>query len=181
DTFEGEESIDIRVIKPTSSITLNAVDLKLQDVSISVGDQRQPATVQENTKDQQVTFTVAKQLEPGEARIHLQFSGKLNDQLRGFYASHVNGKKYAVSQFESTDARRAFPCFDEPAMKATFDVTLVAPSEDMAISNGPVVSDTSGPEPGQHTVKFARTAKLSSYLVALLVGDFQCLSSESDG
>ena len=181
DTFEGEETIDVRVLKPTTSITINSVDLQLQDVSISVGDQRQPATVQENTRDEQVTFTVQKQLDPGPARVHLQFSGKLNDQLRGFYASHVNGKKYAVSQFEATDARRAFPCFDEPAMKATFDVTLVAPSEDMAISNGPVVSDTPGPEPGQHTVKFARTAELSSYLVALLVGDFQCVSGESDG
>jgi len=181
DTFTGEETIDIRVRKPTNSITLNSVDLKLSDVTISVAGHQQTATVQPDTKDEMVTLTVPTQLDAGAARIHMQFSGILNNQLRGFYASESQGKKYAVSQFEATDARRAFPCFDEPAMKATFDVTLVAPKDDMAISNGPVVSDDPGPGTDQHTVKFARTVKLSSYLVALLVGDFQCVSGESDG
>src|ERR1700761_3366332 len=76
---------------------------------------------------------------------------------------------------------RAFPSFDEPAMKATFDVTIVAPKDDMAISNGKVISDTPGPESNQHTVKFSTTPKLSTYLVAMVVGDFACVSGESDG
>ena len=82
---------------------------------------------------------------------------------------------------EPTDARRAFPCFDEPAYKATFDITLNVDNGDTAISNGAQISDTPGPEPGRHTVKFERTRKMSTYLVALLVGDFACREGSADG
>jgi len=177
DTFEGEETIDVRVMQPSASITLNAVDLQLHDVTVG----KQTAKVEMNAKDQTATLTVPNQLPAGAAQIHITFSGTLNKQLRGFYASESGGKKFAVTQFESTDARRAFPCFDEPAMKATFDVTLIAPKGDMAISNGKQISDTPGPGPDQHTVKFSTTPKLSSYLVAILVGDFACMEDSSDG
>ena len=73
---------------------------------------------------------------------------------------------------EATDARRAFPSCDEPAYKATFDVSLLIDTGDTAISNGAQLSDTPGPEPARHTVVFARTPKMSTYLVAMLVGDF---------
>ena len=82
---------------------------------------------------------------------------------------------------EATDARRAFPSFDEPIYKATFDISMTVPVGDTAISNGKVVSDTPGPQPGTHTVTFARTPRMSSYLVALLVGDFVCREGASDG
>ena len=75
---------------------------------------------------------------------------------------------------EATDARRAFPSFDEPIYKATFDVSLTVDAGDTAISNGRRSRDTPGPEPGKHTLTFARTPKMSSYLVAMLVGDFVC-------
>ena len=86
-----------------------------------------------------------------------------------------------MTQFESTDARRAFPSFDEPDFKATFDVTIVAPKQDMVISNTNVISDTAGPAVGEHTVSFARTPKMSTYLLAFLVGDFKCIEGSSDG
>ncbi len=113
--------------------------------------------------------------------MYIQYSGILNNELRGFYLSKTERRNYAVTQFESTDARRAFPCFDEPAFKATYDVSLTIDSADTAISNTPIESDTPGPADGKHTIKFATTPKMSTYLVAFLVGDFQCTSGESDG
>jgi aminopeptidase N/puromycin-sensitive aminopeptidase len=86
-----------------------------------------------------------------------------------------------VTQFEATDARRAFPCFDEPALKATFSVSLVVDAGDTAISNMKIVSDTPGPAAAKHTIAFAATPKMSTYLVAWLVGDFKCTEGKSDG
>ena len=122
------------------------------------------------------TLTVPRAIARGPATIRLTYTGILNDKLRGFYLSKANGRKYAVSQMEATDARRAFPSFDEPAYKATFDITLMIDAADTAISNGRQVSDSPGPEPGKHTIVFAPTPKMSTYLVALLVGDFVCRS-----
>ena len=90
------------------------------------------------------------------------------------------GRKYAASQFEATDARRAFPSFDEPDYKATFDITAVADKGLVAISNQKIVSDTPGPG-DKHTVRFATTAKMSSYLAALVVGNFEYIEGEADG
>ncbi len=109
------------------------------------------------------------------------FTGVLNDKLRGFYLSKTKERNYAVTQFESTDARRAFPCFDEPALKATFDVSLTVDAGDMAISNTNVVSDTRRAGRATHTLVFATTPKMSTYLVAFLVGDFACTSGKADG
>ena len=82
---------------------------------------------------------------------------------------------------EATDARRAFPSFDEPIYKATYDISMTVAVGDTAISNGKVTSDTAGPQPGTHTLTFARTPKMSSYLVALLVGDFAAAKAASEG
>ena len=117
----------------------------------------------------------------GPAAIHIRYTGVLNNNLRGFYLSRANGRRYAVTQLESTDARRAFPSFDEPIYKATFEISMLIDNGDTAISNGAQVSDTPGPEPGKHTVVFARTLKMSSYLVAMIVGDFVCRQGASDG
>src|SRR5439155_4292059 len=79
------------------------------------------------------------------------------------------------------DARRTFPSFDEPAFKATFDITLVVDRGDTAISNGRIVSDRPGPSPTTHTLKFSTSPKMSTYLVAMAVGDFQCIEGSQDG
>ena len=102
----------------------------------------------------------------GKATLSISYTGILNNELRGFYLSKTALRRYAVTQFEPTDARRAFPSFDEPAFKATYDVSLVADTADTAISNGPIVSDTPGPGDGKHTIKFLTTPKMSTYLVA---------------
>ena len=180
-TFTGSETIDVTLAEPTASITLNAHDLTFQSVKIEAAGKEQPATVSLNREKQQATFTVPSQLPAGNARIAVEYSGILNGELRGFYLSKTARRNYAVSQFESTDARRAFPSFDEPAFKATFDVSLVVDKNDTAISNGPIIKDTPGPGDDKHTLKFLTTPKMSTYLVAFLVGDFQCSSGEQDG
>ena len=118
---------------------------------------------------------------PARPRWQSPYTGILNNELRGFYLSKTARRNYAVTQFESTDARRAFPSFDEPAFKATYDISLVVDTSDTAISNGPIVSDTPGPGADKHTLKFLTTPKMSTYLVAFLVGDFKCTSGEQDG
>jgi aminopeptidase N len=181
ETFRGRESIRVTLTEPTTSITLHAAEITFGEVTITSGGRTQTATVTTDAKSETATLTVPQRLAEGRATIQIAYNGILNDQLRGFYISKANGRKYAASQMEATDARRAFPSFDEPIYKATYDISMTVPVGDTAISNGRIVSDTSGPTPGTHTLTFARTARMSSYLVALLVGDFVCREGSADG
>ncbi|MGH9144113.1 MAG: M1 family metallopeptidase, partial [Vicinamibacterales bacterium] len=178
--FEGTETIRIQVTEPTVKVVLNAFEIQFHQVTIGAGASAQAATVTLDEASQTATFTVPKPLAKGDTEIHATFTGVLNTQLRGFYISKTKLRTYAVTQFESTDARRAFPCFDEPSFKATFAVTLTIDRGDTAISNGRVVSDVPGPAITQHTLKFSTTAKMSSYLVAMAVGDFKCVEGAAD-
>jgi aminopeptidase N/puromycin-sensitive aminopeptidase len=178
--FTGQETIEVKVLKPTASITLNAAELQFAAAAVIQGDVAQPAQVTFSQEKEQVTLSVAQEIQPGPASIRVEFSGVLNDKLRGFYLAKTRLRNYAVTQFESTDARRAFPSFDEPAFKATFDITLIVDKSDTAISNGRLIADVSGPGAAKHTVKFATTSKMSTYLVAMAVGDFQCSESSAD-
>jgi aminopeptidase N len=178
--FSGQETIRVNVQQATSRVVLNAVGLDLRDVTITTPSATQKATVSTNQADETATIVVPQPIAAGAADIHVRFSGALNTQLRGLYLSKTARRKYAVTQFESTDARRAFPCFDEPALKATFTLTLTVDRGDTAISNGKLVSDVPGPARTQHTLTFAPSPKMSSYLVAMAVGDFQCLEGTED-
>ena len=180
-TFTGEETIDVLLDQSVDSITLNAVEIKFQSVTTEVGGKELKATVIEDEQKQQATFNFNQTLPAGRITLKIEYEGILNGKLRGFYLSKTEKRNYAVTQFEATDARRAFPSFDEPAFKATFDVSLVVDKGDTAISNTNIVSDTPGPVIGEHTIRFATTPKMSTYLVAFLVGDFVCTSGESDG
>jgi aminopeptidase N/puromycin-sensitive aminopeptidase len=179
--FSGMESIDVNLAEPTDHITLNAIEIDFKIVTVTAGGKEQKAVISLDKDKEQATFTFAKKLAAGKATLAIVYSGILNNELRGFYLSKTAKRNYAVTQFESTDARRAFPCFDEPAFKATYDVTLVVDTGDTAISNSPIETDTFGPVRGKHTLKFFTTPKMSTYLVAFLVGDFQCFAGESDG
>jgi aminopeptidase N len=203
-TFSGQETIDLTLDAPSKSVTLNAADIRFGEVKAYVlpsaeysygalGSQPKPLTPQDADKHpqtaaitldaakEQATFTFAKELPLGKVTLAIQYSGVLNDKLRGFYLSKTKTRNYAVTQFEPTDARRAFPSFDEPAMKATFDIALTVDAGDTVISNTNIISDKAGPEKGKHTIAFARTPKMSTYLVAFLVGDFKCTGGKSDG
>ena len=179
-SFDGNETINLKLDKATNTITLNAVEIDFHEVTVTAGGQTQTAKVSTDDKNETATFTVDKQLPAGAASVQIKYTGHLNDKLRGFYLSTYKGKKYLVSQMESVDARVAFPCFDEPSYKATFDLTAIIPKDNVAISNGEVVSDTAGPG-DKHTVKFSTSPKMSSYLVALTVGDWKCISDHTDG
>ena len=179
-TFAGDEVIEIHLTKASHSITLNAAELEFQNVTVEQGGNSQEAKSSFDPAKEQATLTVANQLAAGPATIRITFTGILNDKLRGFYLAKTKLRNYATTQLENTDARRAFPSFDEPAFKATFDITLVVDNGDTAISNGSIVSDTPGPIAGKHTLKFSQTAKMSSYLVAMAVGDFQCVEGSAD-
>jgi aminopeptidase N len=179
--FAGEETIELNVLKPTSNIVLNSAEIKFAAVSVSSSGQTQSASISLNEPKEQASFTFEKPLSAGPATLHIRYTGILNDHLRGFYLSKANNRKYAITQLENTDARRMYPSFDEPAYKATFSITAIVDKPDTALSNGKLLSDTPGPGENQHTLKFATTPKMSSYLVALAVGDWECLEGSADG
>ncbi len=177
-TFSGEETIFITVKKPTKEITLHAVDLDISHVSVD----KETATVSFDKKAETATFTFAKAISVGDKQLQVEFSGILADNMRGFYRSkyEIDGVEtyMATTQFEATDARRAFPCFDEPAMKAVFDVTLTIPSDHAAISNT-IEQTVTEHESGYKIVQFAPTPKMSTYLLAFIVGKFEHVETKT--
>jgi aminopeptidase N len=116
--FEGIETIRVDIAQPTRTISLHAIEIAFHEVSITSSSVTQKAKVSLDEQQQTATFTVGRELAQGPAVIHITFTGVLNDKLRGFYLSTDAGRRYAVTQLEATDARRAFPSFDEPAYKA---------------------------------------------------------------
>jgi aminopeptidase N len=181
DTFSGRVAIAVELKEPASTITLHAAELKIHQATISAGGAAQAAEAVLDGEKETVSLTVPKPVPSGRATISIRFTGQLNDKLRGFYLSRANGRKYAITQLEPTDARRAFPSFDEPAMKATFALSATIDARDTAISNGAVISDIPVPGTGKHTVTFATTKRMSPYLVAMIVGDWECIRGGADG
>jgi aminopeptidase N len=175
-TFAGTETIDLTLDAPSPTITLNAAEIKF--ISVTSGSQTAQVTLDE--AKEQATLTFPQPLS-GKVTVQINYTGILNDKLRGFYLSKTKARNYAVTQFEPTDARRAFPSFDEPAYKATFDIALTVDAGDTVISNTQIISDKKAAAPNKHTLTFATTPKMSTYLVAFLVGDFKCTSGKSDG
>ena len=182
DNFAGDETIQIQVLKPTSEIVLNAAEIDFHEISVRSGDVSQTARVTLDPKNEMATLAFDQTIQPGPATVTIHYAGILNDQLRGFYLGREEGgKKYAGTQLEATDARRAFPSFDEPEYKATFDITVIADQHHTVISNSQVISDSPGPGDAKHTVRFATTPRMSCYLVAVIVGDFEYIEGSADG
>ncbi len=180
--FSGEVEIDVTVAEPVTSLTVNAAELEITSAELTVPDAGTGATlvptgVVLDPDEEMATFTFAEPLAPGPATLRLTFAGVLNDQLHGFYRSTFTDETgaervIATTQMEATDARRAFPCFDEPEYKATFEITLVVDEGLAAFSNGPVVEETPAPG-GRRRVRFAPTMVMSTYLVAFVVGPLE--------
>src|SRR3989344_2363193 len=167
-TFEGEETIRLALKKPERRITLHAKELAIEIAeAVKSGEKVFAQRISYDEKAETATFAFPRALPKGELSLRLVFRGILNDKMRGFYRSHfdVDGKRHtkATTQFEATDARRAFPCFDEPAAKAVFDVNLIVPQESVAISNT-IPTEVREHEAGYNIVSFAPTPKMSTYL-----------------
>ncbi len=181
-TFSGDVEIDLTIEEPVTSIVLNAAELEITFAELNDGDPDHgyaltPSEIALDEEEERATLTFAAPLASGPATLHLSFTGILNDKLRGFYRSTFvdesgTERVIATSQMESTDARRAFPCFDEPALKATFEITLVVDEDLAAYSNGAVAEETREPG-GKRRVRFAPTMVMSTYLVALVVGPLE--------
>jgi puromycin-sensitive aminopeptidase len=167
-TFTGRETIQVKVRAATQEVRLHAVDLTITGAAVTVGKEVWPARVTPDPRNEMIVLALPRPLPLGTATLTLHWTAKLSTKLRGLYAAESEGRRYAFTQFEATDARRAFPGFDEPAMKARFEVTAVIDPALSAISNGRILSSTVGR--GKKTVRFAETPPMSSYLVALAVG-----------
>ena len=186
--FNGEEDIEITIDYQTSQIVVNSADLTIVSASLTLssGEIVEVITIDYDEIQETVGLSLAKPVEPGKGRLYIQFTGTLNDKLHGFYRSTYaspNGttNTLAVTQFEPTDARRAFPCWDEPAIKASFTVNLIVPEELSAISNMPIVDETSIGN-GLKKVRYKETPKMSTYLLAFIIGDMESIeTTASDG
>jgi puromycin-sensitive aminopeptidase len=176
-TFGGEASIAVRVDEPVREVVLNAVELAVDEaVAVDAEGREQRATVSLDETAERCRLAFAEPLAAGAGRLRLVFRGTLNDKLRGFYRSVYKdpsgvSRTMAATQFEATDARRAFPCWDEPAFKAVFSVTLVIDPALTAVSNTRIVAETV--EGGRKVVRFADSIVMSTYLVALVVGELE--------
>ncbi len=177
--FEGSEEITIDVRERSEAIILNAAELHIHSAWITDADGRRTDVSGIETDDsrEEARLVLAEAVGAGSYRLHIDFAGSLNDKLRGFYRSRYEDatghtRIIATTQFESTEARRAFPCFDEPDLKAVFSVTLVVDQGFLAVSNSPIASDTTDAR-GVRTVRFADTMKMSTYLVAFIVGPLE--------
>ena len=177
-TFSGEAVITVDVETTLTEITLNAAELLIQSASVArEGGVPVHGAIALDAAAERARLVFPAAIAPGEWRLTLRFTGVLNDRLHGFYRSTYKdaaGQPHtiAATQFEATDARRGFPCWDEPAFKAVFGVTLVVAGNLAAVSNTAVVRE----EPlgdGRKVIAFADTIRMSTYLVAFVVGELE--------
>jgi len=179
-TFNGKETIHVICKESLNSITLHCAELKILSCRVKHEKISQKAIIKIDTKKEELTIIFKNKIK-GNALIEIDFIGELNDRLLGFYRSQYkqNGKtKYlATSQFEAADARRAFPCWDEPEAKATFDISIIAENKFTAISNMPILSKKKSKN--KTLYKFAKTPVMSTYLVYIAVGEFEYLTGKS--
>ncbi|MGO9557872.1 MAG: M1 family metallopeptidase [Acidimicrobiales bacterium] len=177
-TFEGDVAIELTVFEPTAEILVNATELDIDSALLRpVGGEPTALEVSIDSEQERVAFRAPGTIQPGDYVLSCAFAGVLGTRLRGFYRSTFTDDEgservIASTHLEATDARRAFPCFDEPAMKAVFSITLDVPDGLFAVSNAPELA-VSALENGRRRVVFEDTMKMSTYLVAYAVGPFE--------
>jgi aminopeptidase N len=181
--FHGTTTIDIDVAHPTAHVILHGRDLNITDVGATFGSKAIGGTSTTRaphggTQPEELVLIFPEPLPKGRATISLTFDAPFAADLSGLYRVNDGGRWYAFTQFESTDARRAFPCFDEPAYKATYDLSIRTPKGMLAVANTPERTHADDASATQY--EFATTPPLSSYLVAFAVGDFDVREGAKD-
>ncbi len=177
-TFSGSEDVRVRVLQPVDEVVLNADELEIHDGWLEgPGGRLEVTEVRMDAESERAHLRLSGTAEPGEWTLHLGFDGTLSDRMTGFYRSTYKDddgaeRVIATTQLESTDARRAFPSWDEPDAKAVFGVTLVVPDGLLAISNGAEVEREDLGD-GRVRVRFAETMPMSTYLAAFVVGPLE--------
>ncbi|MCJ0825237.1 ERAP1-like C-terminal domain-containing protein [Luteimonas sp. 50] len=185
--FDGKATITLDVLQPTDRIVLNAIDMAFPSATLTPvsGAAALPAPkVAIDAAAQTATFSFDRPLAVGSYRLALDYSGRIGTQANGLFAidyDTASGKRRALyTQFENSDARRFIPSWDEPNHKATFTLTATVPAAQMAVSNMPV-ADTTDLGNGLKRVRFARSPKMSTYLLFFGLGDFDRTTTMADG
>ena len=186
-TFDGKVTVSIDVLQPTSSITLNAIDMAFSKVGLSSAAGKTlfaMPKVQVNAIDQTATFLFDQTIAPGRYKLTMHYTGKIGTLASGLFAIDYDtaaGKKRALyTQFENSDARRLIPSWDEPAYKATFSLEATVPSAQMAVSNMPIEKRIDLGD-GRSRVRFALSPKMSTYLLFFGLGDFERARADANG
>ena len=181
----GQSSINVDVVDETQNIILHAKKMNIVDYSVSQdGQNMKIKSAFFYSENEFYVITLEENLRLGAARLNFVFEYELGETLVGFYRSSYNdsaGETHwiATTQFEPTDARRAFPCFDEPALKANFTISITHDAALNAHSNMPVRNESSV-EGGLTKTSFLTSVKMSTYLVAFVVSDFECISNSAN-
>ena len=184
--FDGKVAIDLQVAEPTTTIVLNQIDMTFPKALLSPkgGKALAAPKVTVDNEAQTATFTFDKPLAKGEYTLALDYTGKIGTQANGLFAIDYDtdsGKKRALyTQFENSDARRFIPSWDEPNHKATFTLTAIVPSAQMAVSNMPAAATTDLKD-GTKRVRFQQSPKMSTYLLFFGLGDFDRATTMADG
>lgn len=168
DRFSGHEEIDIKLTEPRRSIFMHGRDIHVARAAIWFGGKTSPVTYSQVHKDGVAQLKFAGEVPAGPATLVFDYDAPYNQSLSGLYKVVDHGDAYAFTQFENTDARRAFPSFDEPGFKTPFDITVIAPASDKVVGNTPANAEAAGN--GMTKWVFETTKPLPTYLVALAVG-----------
>ena len=169
EAFSGQVEIDLEVRKSINEIVLHAADLEIREAQLVTSSSSIPLRISHKPRQERLYLRAKSALRKGQYTLRISFQGSLRSDLRGLYAANSSEHRFAFSQLEAADARRMFPCFDEPSFKVRFVISITTGSDQSVVSNARIDRIEANSD-GTKTVHFTPTPKLSTYLVAIAVG-----------